>query len=57
MTGQPPLMKIDKIFNVRVYGILIEDEAVLVSDEIHFDRMITKFPEADSNSEKAQRIV
>ncbi len=44
MTEQPPLMKIDKIFNVRVYGILIEDEAVLVSDEIHFDRMITKFP-------------
>ena len=32
------------LFNVRVYGILIENESVLVSDEIHHGRMITKFP-------------
>src|SRR5690348_3540243 len=32
------------VFNVRVYGILIENQMVLVSDEIHHGRMITKFP-------------
>lgn len=32
------------IFNVRIYGILIEKGAVLVSDEIHVGRLITKFP-------------
>ncbi len=32
------------IFNVRIYGILIEKDAVLVSDEIHNGKMITKFP-------------
>jgi len=32
------------IFNVRIYGILIEKGAVLVSDEIHAGRSITKFP-------------
>jgi 8-oxo-dGTP diphosphatase len=32
------------IFNVRIYGILIENDAVLISDEIHTGTMITKFP-------------
>jgi len=32
------------IFNVRVYGILIENDAVLVADEMHNGREITKFP-------------
>ena len=32
------------VFNVRVYGILIKDDAVLVSDETHAGRSITKFP-------------
>lgn len=32
------------LFNVRAYGILIENGNVLVSDEIHFGREITKFP-------------
>ncbi len=32
------------IFNVRVYGILIEKGALLVSDEVHHERNITKFP-------------
>ena len=32
------------IFNVRIYGILIEKGHLLVSDEIHVGRMITKFP-------------
>ena len=32
------------IFNVRIYGILIENDAVLVSDEIHHGQHITKFP-------------
>ena len=31
-------------FNVRVYGLLIKDNAVLVSDELIADRWITKFP-------------
>lgn len=31
-------------FNVRIYGILIENDAVLVSDEFHFGKQITKFP-------------
>ncbi len=32
------------IFNVRIYGILIEKGYLLVSDEIHVGRKITKFP-------------
>ncbi len=32
------------IFNVRIYGILIEKGYLLVSDEIHAERKITKFP-------------
>jgi ADP-ribose pyrophosphatase YjhB (NUDIX family) len=32
------------LFNVRIYGLLIENDAILVSDEIHQGRMITKFP-------------
>ncbi len=32
------------IFNIRIYGILIHDEAVLITDEIHADKIITKFP-------------
>jgi len=32
------------VFNVRVYGILIKDNTVLVSDEMHAGRSITKFP-------------
>jgi len=32
------------LFNVRVYGILIENGKILVSDEIHSGRLITKFP-------------
>ena len=31
-------------FNVRIYGILIENGSVLVSDEFHFGKQITKFP-------------
>jgi 8-oxo-dGTP diphosphatase len=31
-------------FNVRIYGVLIENGAVLVSDEYHFGQQITKFP-------------
>jgi 8-oxo-dGTP diphosphatase len=31
-------------FNVRVYGILIKDDAVLVSDEFIKNNKITKFP-------------
>lgn len=35
----------ENIFNVRVYGILISDQKqVLVTDEIHYGRRITKFP-------------
>ncbi|HMT30698.1 MAG TPA: NUDIX domain-containing protein [Bacteroidia bacterium] len=32
------------IFNVRIYGILHHNECILVSDEIHVGRKITKFP-------------
>lgn len=31
-------------FNVRVYGLLIHDEKVLVADEFFHDTFITKFP-------------
>jgi 8-oxo-dGTP diphosphatase len=35
----------ENIFNVRVYGILInEQKQVLVTDEIHYGQRITKFP-------------
>lgn len=33
-----------KKFNIRVYGLLIEDEKILVVDEIIRGRKITKFP-------------
>ena len=33
-----------KKFNVRVYGILLENESVLVSDEFIKNNKITKFP-------------
>jgi len=33
------------VFNVRVYGILIDDKKrVLVTDEIHYGQRMTKFP-------------
>ena len=32
------------IFNVRVYGILIENDSVLVSEEVHGVHVIIKFP-------------
>lgn len=32
------------LFNVRVYGILIENSCILVADEKHHGRMVTKFP-------------
>ena len=33
------------VFNIRVYGILINDKKeLLVTDEYHFERRITKFP-------------
>ena len=34
----------ENIFNVRVYGICIHEKNVLVSDEIRYGTMITKFP-------------
>jgi ADP-ribose pyrophosphatase YjhB (NUDIX family) len=34
----------ENIFNVRVYGICIHDSKVLVTDEIRYGKMITKFP-------------
>ena len=34
----------ENIFNVRVYGIFIHDNNVLVTDEIRYGKMITKFP-------------
>ena len=34
----------ENIFNVRVYGICIHDNKVLVTDEIRYGKMITKFP-------------
>lgn len=33
-----------KIFNVRVYGLLLDEGRVLVSDELIKGRQITKFP-------------
>jgi 8-oxo-dGTP diphosphatase len=34
-----------EVFNVRVYGILInEKNELLVSDEFHYEKFITKFP-------------
>ena len=35
---------IRKTFNVRVYGLLIKDSQVLLSDELIMGRKITKFP-------------
>ena len=34
----------ENIFNVRVYGICIYNQNVLVTDEIRYGKMITKFP-------------
>src|SRR4051812_1097228 len=35
----------ENIFNVRVYGILINEQGqVLVTDEIHYGQRMTKFP-------------
>lgn len=35
----------EKIFNVRVYGILLnEQHQLLITDEYHFGKKITKFP-------------
>lgn len=34
----------ENIFNVRVYGICIHNKNVLVTDEIRYGKMITKFP-------------
>lgn len=31
-------------FNVRVYGILVKEDKVLVTDEYHYGKYITKFP-------------
>jgi 8-oxo-dGTP diphosphatase len=31
-------------FNIRVYGLLVENEQVLLSEELIKDRWITKFP-------------
>lgn len=31
-------------FNIRVYGLLIQDDKVLVSDERRFGKLFTKFP-------------
>jgi ADP-ribose pyrophosphatase YjhB (NUDIX family) len=32
------------MYNIRVYGLLIQDNAVLVSDEFEKNMMMTKFP-------------
>ena len=32
------------MYNIRVYGLLIENDAVLVSDELYKDIYMTKFP-------------
>src|SRR5438067_57377 len=32
------------LFNVRVYGILIKEESVLITDECVYGQLITKFP-------------
>lgn len=34
----------ENIFNVRVYGICIHNQKVLVTDEIRYGKTITKFP-------------
>ena len=34
----------ENIFNVRVYGICLHNKNVLVTDEIRYGKMITKFP-------------
>ena len=31
-------------FNIRVYGLLVQNEKVLITDEIRFGRKMTKFP-------------
>ena len=33
-----------KTFNIRVYGLCIQDDLLLVTDEFRFGRVITKFP-------------
>jgi len=37
-------MPSNNIYNVRVYGICIHDNNILVTDEIRYGKMITKFP-------------
>src|SRR6185295_2741602 len=37
-------MPTENVFNVRVYGICIHNARVLVTDEIRYGKMITKFP-------------
>jgi ADP-ribose pyrophosphatase YjhB (NUDIX family) len=32
------------IFNIRIYGILEHEDSILISDELHFGRSISKFP-------------
>ena len=32
------------LFNVRIYGILLSENNVLISDEYHYGTFITKFP-------------
>ncbi len=32
------------IFNVRIYGILMDNDRILISDEMHNGNRITKFP-------------
>jgi ADP-ribose pyrophosphatase YjhB (NUDIX family) len=34
----------ENIFNVRLYGICINNKNVLVTDEIRYEKMLTKFP-------------
>jgi 8-oxo-dGTP diphosphatase len=35
---------LEKKFNIRVYGLLIENNSVLVTDEIRMGMIMTKFP-------------
>ena len=34
----------DKRFNVRVYGLIVQDEKILLTDEFRLDMYMTKFP-------------
>lgn len=37
-------MKANKSFNIRVYGLLVEEYQVLISHEVYDGRAMTKFP-------------